>query len=448
MTDESDITAPPPPASASPRAAAGTGEAAMLVAPVTGQILSVDADLRSRLGLAGSTALPQSIDAAMPALSDLRRRLAGSANDPPTPAYMRLVFWIAGAATLIDARMEILGPDEVRLVCKPEAVPTDAHRPPAVGDTRRAADPQSEASPQGEGLYDAKALADIAARLRVGMMRRHTSDDRTSAPVRGSGPGMDSGRFEADHKDPTTAATDTSSRELAVALARLGHELRTPLSSIAAMAEIIRDARFGPDAQDRYREYAGHIHDSARHALSLVGAMLDPETAVERHEPPPTFVEINVDELLKACLDTIAPLAERAGLRVDLASAGRLPHLVADARALRQILLNLLTNALKFTPRGGVITVSTEHRDDGPLQIAVADTGIGMSTAELAHVARMMTADTVDAGGARASGGRGLGLPMVRRLAAQSGGQVAIDSVLGRGTTVSLAFDKSRLVPV
>jgi signal transduction histidine kinase len=219
---------------------------------------------------------------------------------------------------------------------------------------------------------------------------------------------------------------------------------------MAAMAEIIRDERFGPDAHDRYREYAGNIYDSARHALALVGAMLDPETAVERQEPEPTFVEIDVAALVKSCRDIVAPLAERAGLAVEHASADRLPHLVADARALRQILLNLLTNALKFTPRDGTIAIRASCDADGPLQIMVSDTGIGMTGEERAHILHAMASGTPDAGSTttRAGGGRGLGLPMVHRLAAQSGGAVAIDSSLGLGTTVTLTFDKSRLVPV
>ncbi len=395
----------------------------MLLAPGQARIVAASRAARTLLGLRGGDALAHTLDAAMPAVACLRRIAAAAHAQgarPGTPYRERLVFWTPDGAVARDAEIVCLDPECLRVTLDP-------------APSRTSASPTIAPSPTGRP--DA-LLAAIAARIRDGMDRRDATRRAPSAfPSAPSG-------------DDASQAQVTPPAELATALARLGHELRTPLAAVAAMAEIVRDQRLGPDAAERYREYAGNIHDSARHALALVSALLDPATAAGHDEPTPTFSEVDVARLLRGCLDTIAPLADQAGLKIAIAEAPRLPHVVADERALRQIVLNLMTNALKFTPRGGRITVTTGHAADGPLLITIADTGLGMSEDELAHLRRAMSRDTIDAGAPRAGGGRGIGLPMVRRLAAQSGGRIEISSVLGRGTSVSLSFDKSRLVPI
>jgi signal transduction histidine kinase len=221
-------------------------------------------------------------------------------------------------------------------------------------------------------------------------------------------------------------------------IARLAHELKTPLSAIAAAAEIMRDQRLGPIGSERYRGYAADIHASARHALGVINRMLEVARS-EGIQAKLSFAEIDLNGLVESVVSGMQPLAEEAGLSLVGRLAVRLPHVVADETSLRQILLNLLTNAIKFTGAGGEISVSTGYLLDGPVTLEVRDNGPGM---------------TRDAGGEPASGsslagpGLGLGLPLVKTLAAENGAAVEIETAAGRGTVVRLAFRKERTVPV
>jgi signal transduction histidine kinase len=232
------------------------------------------------------------------------------------------------------------------------------------------------------------------------------------------------------------AAADASKPSLrmpGVALtAWLAHELRTPLSAVIACAEILKSEHFGPLANVRYRGYAGAIYDSARHALGVVdGALHGDPTRLG--VPAMAFTDIDPASVAESCLAVARPLAEKAGIELSSDCAPRLPHLVVDEGSLRQMLLNLLGNAIKFSRRGDRVSVAILYEGDGPLSITVADTGPGMDSAAPAL---------------NAAAGLGLGLPLTKALAAANGAKVVIDSTPGHGTCVTILFGKDRIVPV
>lgn len=219
-------------------------------------------------------------------------------------------------------------------------------------------------------------------------------------------------------------------REVALT-AWLAHELRTPLSAVIACAEILKSEHFGPIASGRYRGYAHAIYDSARHALGVVDGILRGDPA-RSGVPPLAFADLDPVAVVESCLAVARPLAERAGMQLVGDYAPGLPHIVADELSLRQMLLNLLGNAIKFARRGDLVTIAIAYRPDGPLSIQVADTGPGMDGPQPAAAAI----------------GLGLGLPLTRALAAANGAELTIASTPGEGTCVTLAFGKDRVVPV
>ena len=227
------------------------------------------------------------------------------------------------------------------------------------------------------------------------------------------------------------------------ATAKLAHELRTPLSAVIAYAEVLKDQHFGPLGNARYREYAGNIYDSARHALGVVDGMLA-SSPTQSGLPELAFTDLDPACIVANCLAVARPLADQAGLELASEIGPRTPRIVADEVALKQMLLNLLTNAIKFARRGDRVTVAVAYELGGPLRIAVADTGPGMNEPPLALE-----------GGKAANGrskvrnaGLGIGLPLTRALAEANGAALVIDSAPGRGTRVVIAFGKDRVVPV
>ena len=218
----------------------------------------------------------------------------------------------------------------------------------------------------------------------------------------------------------------------AAANARLAHELRTPLGAAVAYAEILKDERFGPIANARYRDYARNIFDSLRHTLGVVESML--ANTARAGVPELAFADLDVAAVVESCLSVVRPLAAEAGLSVASDVRDRVPRVIADEVTLKQMLLNLLTNAIKYGRHGDRVTARVVHELDGPLKIMVIDTGPGIDPAAAPASGR--------------NGGLGIGLPLTRVLAEANGAAFAIDSAPGRGTAVTIAFGKDRLVPV
>jgi two-component system cell cycle sensor histidine kinase PleC len=244
--------------------------------------------------------------------------------------------------------------------------------------------------------------------------------------------------------DAARQEAETANRTKSRFLATMSHELRTPLNAVIGFSDVLRSELFGPVGSPKYRDYAEHIHDSAQHLLTVLSDILD-MSKVEAGKVTLNEEPFDVAELV----GEVAALFEReAGFaKVEL---GRgimpdLPPLLADARYVRQMLINLLSNALKFTPAGGRIQITALPDGNGDLVLGVADTGIGMTPAQL-EVA-LAPFGQIDSPLMRKYQGTGLGLPIVKSLIELHGGRLAIASAPGEGTRVSLVFPAARLRP-
>jgi signal transduction histidine kinase len=224
-------------------------------------------------------------------------------------------------------------------------------------------------------------------------------------------------------------------------LAKLSHELRTPLTSVIGFAELMGAESFGPLGHGHYRGYVGDILTSARHALSLVNDLLDLARMRAGHiDLAPA--RLDPDGLARETVTAMQPRALQAGVRLECAFLGAPVELIADRRSVTQILLNLLSNALNWTPAGGRVDLLVRNLAAGGLTFEVSDTGPGMSEAALA-------ASLADPFAARrapgAPGGSGLGLPLARELAQANGAALSFDTSQRQGLSVTLRFPSDKL---
>ncbi|MGI9405382.1 MAG: sensor histidine kinase [Hyphomicrobiaceae bacterium] len=223
----------------------------------------------------------------------------------------------------------------------------------------------------------------------------------------------------------------------------LNHELRTPLNSIIGFAEMMHSEQLGPVGNERYREYIGDILDSARHALSLINDLLDTSRVRAGHLDV-THEELEVPELLERTIALMQPQAQKAAVVIVPGFPDTMRTIHADARAMRQILLNVLSNAIKFTGRGGRVFVTASRDAAGNTTIGVRDTGVGMTEDQLdrAMMPWEQVSKTADErkSGAGELAGSGLGLPLVRALTEAQGGALAIRSTPGEGTRVEITI--------
>jgi cell cycle sensor histidine kinase DivJ len=215
-------------------------------------------------------------------------------------------------------------------------------------------------------------------------------------------------------------------------LANMSHELRTPLNAIMGFSDIMRQRLFGP-MSDRYAEYADLVHDAGGHLLELINDILDmSKIEAERFELARECFDAR--EAVSAVVRLMRGQAERAGVQLR----GVLPtdrlEVDADRRALKQIAFNLVSNALKFTPRGGSVTLTVQAAG-GALELSVSDTGLGIAPEDLERLGRPFE----QAGDAdQRAAGSGLGLSLVRAFARLHGGEMSLESAVGEGTTVTV----------
>lgn len=225
-------------------------------------------------------------------------------------------------------------------------------------------------------------------------------------------------------------------------LANMSHELRTPLNSIIGFSQAIQGQIHGPLQPSSYGEYVGIIESSAHHLLDLINDVLDlskiDSGTVELNVEP-----LNVVDLMDDCIALIHHRFEETALELKREFDTVALVLHGDARRLKQVFLNLLSNAIKFTSQNGTITVSIASALDGMLAITIADTGIGISVADIPKV--LSEYGQVEHGLDHVVEGTGLGLPISKKLVEMHGGQLSIASILGEGTTITVSLPTSAI---
>ncbi|MGC9953390.1 MAG: PAS domain-containing sensor histidine kinase [Rhizomicrobium sp.] len=219
-------------------------------------------------------------------------------------------------------------------------------------------------------------------------------------------------------------------------LANMSHELRTPLNAVIGFTDLMRQRTFGPLGNERYEEYATLIYDSGQLLLDLISDMLD-MAKIEAGKLELNYERVDVNGTVEDCVRMLRDRAENNGLEFTLSLPEEPLFLIADKRAVKQVLLNLLTNAIKFTPAGGHVGVSVRY-GDGLATITVRDTGVGIPESQLPRLGNPF--EQVNSDPMLAKGGSGLGLALVRALMEKHGGTLSIESEEGVGTTVRVTF--------
>ena len=239
------------------------------------------------------------------------------------------------------------------------------------------------------------------------------------------------------------AAALAQSRAKSHFLANMSHELRTPLNSILGFAQMIEAEMFGQLGHEKYKEYAGLIEESGNFLLELINDILD-LSKIEAGKYHIDCAPVNLAKALERTLRLVVPQYRDKGIALSVDAMPEVGLALADPRAVRQILFNLLSNALKFTAKGGQVTVGLQQVD-GRVVLSVADTGVGMTEKDLSRLAKPFEqAPTSLASGdkerSRTELGTGLGLALVRSLSELQGGSFEITSRLGEGTCVSVSL--------
>jgi signal transduction histidine kinase len=226
-------------------------------------------------------------------------------------------------------------------------------------------------------------------------------------------------------------------------IARLSHEMRNPLNAIIGFSDIMDQARFGALGDARYESYVRDIRTSAEHLMSLVSDLLD-LSRIEAGQLKLAFEAVDIESLIEDCVRLMQPEAGRFGVTLGLAVPVHLPNLLADRRSMRQVLINLISNALKFTADGGHVTVAAEMDAGGEITLKVSDTGIGMSRGEVQLALEPF--GQVIGPLQRHRQGTGLGLPIAKALTEANRAEFHIRSEPRRGTKVEIVFASDRTV--
>jgi cell cycle sensor histidine kinase DivJ len=290
----------------------------------------------------------------------------------------------------------------------------------------RAAIDAAVAQAVATGVAHVRFTADGAAHAGMELALRRASPTKLVGAVRDIRPQLVREAALEQAKVEAEAQNAGKSRFLA----NMSHELRTPLNAIMGFADIMKQNLFGP-LPDRYAEYPELIHESGGHLLELINDVLD-MSKIEAERFELSLEEFDARDAVNATLRLMRGQADRAGVHLRGVVPREPLEVTADRRAMKQIALNLISNALKFTPKDGAVTVTVQSagRD---LELIVSDTGAGIGPEDLTRLGRPFEQAGDSAQRAR---GTGLGLSLVRAMAELHGGEMKIESVLGEGTTV------------
>lgn len=220
-------------------------------------------------------------------------------------------------------------------------------------------------------------------------------------------------------------------------LAHMSHELRSPLNAILGFAEVVRDMHFGQDKIERYRQYGGFVHQAGTHLLALIDDILD-LTKVEAGKLELESADFPLAELLDECARMMRSLAERRDVIFQATMPPSTLRLTADRRRVKQMVVNLLSNAMKFTGGGGKVSLDAQPVADGGVAISITDTGIGMDADQI--LLALEPFGRIQGSAGADPTGTGLGLPIVRNLIEAHGGKLLIHSEPGKGTIARLVF--------
>lgn len=228
-------------------------------------------------------------------------------------------------------------------------------------------------------------------------------------------------------------------------LANMSHELRTPLNAIIGFSEMMQKETFGALGNPKYVEYMGDIHSSARHLLEIINEVLD-MSKIEAGRVDLDEQDVDVGEAIESVLRMMASRAFSGGVHISSKIEKNLPPLHADPRLFRQVLINLASNAVKFSKRGGHIDMEAELDSDGEMRIIVRDDGIGIPKNKIKRALEPFGQIYDSAHAARENQGTGLGLPLAKAMVELHGGSLFLESDTGKGTIVTLSFPARRVL--
>jgi two-component system cell cycle sensor histidine kinase PleC len=254
---------------------------------------------------------------------------------------------------------------------------------------------------------------------------------------------IDELKLERDRAEAEKINAEQANKAKSIFLATMSHELRTPLNAIMGFSEILKREMFGPISVPAYKDYAGDIHHSGTYLMDLINDILD----LSRIEAGRREIQEEPFDILACVISARALLSGKAkekSITINVEITPTLPKLLGDLRGVNQIVINLLTNAIKFTPSGGKVVISAARNASGGMVVSVKDNGPGIPAHELQSVltsfsrGSLATKDAVD--------GAGLGLSIVKGLMDLHGGEVSILSELGKGTEVLVTFPAHRVL--
>jgi PAS domain S-box-containing protein len=238
-------------------------------------------------------------------------------------------------------------------------------------------------------------------------------------------------------------AAETANAHKSEFLARVSHEIRTPLNAIIGFSDMMATQRLGPIGHPRYVEYSDDIGRSGRHVLDIVNDLLD-ISKIEAGEMDLEFTAVELNDTVSEAVSLVQPQvnSQRVIIRTSLSQS--VPNIVADQRSIKQIAINILANAIRYTPAGGQIVVSTAYEANGSVVLRIRDTGIGMDRAELEQALKPFR--QVTTGNRKKGDGTGLGLPLTKAMVDANRAQFAISSVPNEGTLVEITFPSPRVL--